>query len=460
MASTGLIGLGSETASGANKGLSQETLDKLRAADETALIDPLDRSIEANELKAESFKEISAKVSSFESTVKSLNDEMLFLQRSAYVSEEGVSLSIDKGVSPQNISIETLQLAKQDIVQSDAFSDLADSIAETDGAMTINVNGSEYSFDVTTSTTLTDLKDQINSSSIPVTAKILKTGESEYRLTLTSNETGKESAIEVSEEGLLTNFSTEENHIQTGQDSEFLYNGTPISRSTNKITDLVVGIELELTTVTENPIEITIEADKNSILLEVQNFIDAYNELSTLLADMTRYDQESGESGSFQGDNNITAITQAIKRKLLSMDSENRSLIEFGITLNSTGQLEFDTETFIEKFDENPTDIEEFFVGTEIEDRGNTSHQDGMFYQLEEIMNMYTNSDGILSYISQNIDSELDRLNKDREKNIALLDTRYATMAEQFIQADTMISNWTQQFNSVQMMIDYDTSSK
>ncbi|EJF07733.1 Flagellar capping protein FliD [Thiovulum sp. ES] len=458
MASTGLIGLGSEAVTGTSTGLSQETLDKLRAADDAVIIDPIDRNIEGAAARSEAFGLISEKVTAFSSTVESLNDEMLFLQRSAYVSEEGINLSIDKGVSPQTITVETLQLAKQDIVQSDGFSSLTETVASEDTTMSITVGGIEYSFDLTSSTTMTDLKDLINDSSAPVTAKVLKTGDSEYRLTITSNDTGDDSEIIVSEEGLSTNFSAEENHIQKGVDSEFLFNGTPITRNSNSITDLVVGIELELTQVNENPIEITIEPDTNSIMLQVQSFVDAYNELSVLIEEMTKFDQEGDETGAFQGDNNITAITQTIKRKLLSMDSENRSLIEFGISLNNVGSLEFDSETFLEKFNEDPENIENFFLGQDVEDRGITTHEDGVFYDLNQIMEMYTNSDGILNNISNNITTEQDRLNDEREKNIAMLDGRYARMAEQFIQADTLIAQWNQQFNSIQMMIDMESS--
>jgi flagellar hook-associated protein 2 len=460
MAYTDMIGLGSETTSGVNRGLSSDTISKLKEADESAIVSPIDTNIEDNTAKQEALTSIVEKMENLQTYVESLNGDTLFLERSASVSSEGIGISIDKGVTVQDLSIEVSQLAKKDVIQSDAFSSLTESISSEDSDITFTINGSDYTFDVTSSTTLSDLRDSINDdSSIPVTAKIIKTGESEYRLTLTSDETGESYKIETTEgDGLLTNLSSEDNHVQTAQDAEFTYNGTPISRSSNSVDDLVVGVTLELTQITDQPINISIDIDSTAIMTEVQNFVDAYNELVVLLAEMTKFDEESDTTGVFQGNNNITSINQTIKRKLLSIDSENRSLVEFGITLSQTGQMEFDIKTFSEKLEEAPVVIEDFFKGSEVEDRGVTTHKDGLFYQLESVMENYLSSEGFLNYYSSSLDREEERLNEEREKAVELLNNRYDRMATQFIEADALISQWTQQFNSVQMLIDYDTA--
>jgi flagellar hook-associated protein 2 len=456
---TGLIGLGSETASGANKGLSQDTLDKLREVDNNAIVTPIESNIETNSEKQTALATIIEAVKGVDTLVEGLNDEMLYLERSATISNTGINLSIDKGVSPQNISVEVTQLAKQDVIQTKPFFSLDEVISSDGGTFDLKVDGIDYSFDISPTTSFSDLKDAINDhSTIPVTAKIIKTGEDEYRLTLTSDKTGSDYKIEVSEGELGTGLGDEENNVQKAQNAEFLFNGTPISRNENVVTDLVIGVELELTEVTENPINISIDVDKQGILAEVQSFVDAYNELTVLLAEMTKFDEETNETGVFQGNSNITSINQAIKRKLLSMDSENRSPIEFGIVLNSTGQLELNVEEFSAKLEEDPSLVENFFRGEDVEDRGVTTHVDGLFHDLENIVGDYVDDMGVLNLYSQNLDVEEERLNEEKEKAIALLDGKYDRMAEQFIQADALIAEWTQKFNSVQMLIDFQTA--
>jgi flagellar hook-associated protein 2 len=456
---TGLIGLGSETASGANKGLSQDTLDKLREVDNNAIVTPIESNIETNSEKQTALATIIEAVKGVDTLVEGLNDEMLYLERSATISNTGINLSIDKGVSPQNISVEVTQLAKQDVVQTKPFFSLDEVISSDGGTFDLKVDGIDYSFDISPTTSFSDLKDAINDhSTIPITAKIIKTGEDEYRLTLTSDKTGSDYKIEVSEGELGTGLGDEENNVQKAQNAEFLFNGTPISRNENVVTDLVVGVELELTEVTENPINISIDVDKQGILAEVQSFVDAYNELTVLLAEMTKFDEETNETGVFQGNSNITSINQAIKRKLLSMDSENRSPIEFGIVLNSTGQLELNVEEFSAKLEEDPSLVENFFRGEDVEDRGVTTHVDGLFHDLENIVGDYVDDMGVLNLYSQSLDVEEERLNEEKEKAIALLDGKYDRMAEQFIQADALIAEWTQKFNSVQMLIDFQTA--
>ncbi|HIO70632.1 MAG TPA: flagellar hook protein, partial [Campylobacterales bacterium] len=291
---TQTIGLGSDNR------LSMDMIEKLRAVDEKAIIDPIDNNITETEDKKKALSEITSLMNDLESSVSSLGGDTLYLERTAYVSSEGINISIDKGVNPQSLSIDVNQLAKEEVRQSNTFASRTDTIADNDGNVTISLNGISETFSVTSSTTLEEFAQMINDSSLDATAKILNTGNNEYRLVLTSNVTGESNGFTITEDdGINLGLSDDNNIVQQAQDAIFQYNGVEVRRDSNKIDDLVYGVNLELTQVTDQPINIDIKEDSNSIASTLQNFVDNYNKLMEKLNEVTDYNEETKEAGVF-----------------------------------------------------------------------------------------------------------------------------------------------------------------
>ncbi len=453
---TQTIGLGSDNR------LSMDMIEKLRAVDEKAIIDPIDNNITETEDKKKALSEITSLMNDLESSVSSLGGDTLYLERTAYVSSEGINISIDKGVNPQSLSIDVNQLAKEEVRQSNTFASRTDTIADNDGNVTISLNGISETFSVTSSTTLEEFAQMINDSSLDATAKILNTGNNEYRLVLTSNVTGESNGFTITEDdGINLGLSDDNNIVQQAQDAIFQYNGVEVRRDSNKIDDLVYGVNLELTQVTDQPINIDIKEDSNSIASTLQNFVDNYNKLMEKLNEVTDYNEETKEAGVFQGDNNINGIKRDINRLLLQVDSQGRSMMDYGLSLDKEGTLSFDANEFNKKFSDNPSDVQSFFVGQDITDRGITTHEDGFFYKLEESLDRYVDfGSGILQTLTTDLENQEKRLNEEKEKAMALLDSRYDRMAQQFAQQDAIIGQINQQMKALQMQIDIQTAKK
>ncbi|HIC10044.1 MAG TPA: hypothetical protein EYO61_01625 [Campylobacterales bacterium] len=453
---TQTIGLGSDNR------LSMDMIEKLRAVDEKAIIDPIDNNITETEDKKKALSEITSLMNDLESSVSSLGGDTLYLERTAYVSSEGINISIDKGVNPQSLSIDVNQLAKEEVRQSNTFASRTDTIADNDGNVTISLNGISETFSVTSSTTLEEFAQMINDSSLDATAKILNTGNNEYRLVLTSNVTGESNGFTITEDdGINLGLSDDNNIVQQAQDAIFQYNGVEVRRDSNKIDDLVYGVNLELTQVTDQPINIDIKEDSNSIASTLQNFVDNYNKLMEKLNEVTDYNEETKEAGIFQGDNNINGIKRDINRLLLQVDSQGRSMMDYGLSLDKEGTLSFDANEFNKKFSDNPSDVQSFFVGQDITDRGITTHEDGFFYKLEESLDRYVDfGSGILQTLTTDLENQEKRLNEEKEKAMALLDSRYDRMAQQFAQQDAIIGQINQQMKALQMQIDIQTAKK
>ncbi|ECO1973216.1 flagellar filament capping protein FliD [Campylobacter jejuni] len=409
--------------------LTQETLDKLKEAEQKARIDPYTKKIEENTTKQKDLTELKTKLSTFQAAVSSLGDSTAFAKRKVIASitdNPPASLSVSSGVALQSMNINVTQLAQKDVYQSKGLANDSGYInASLEGSanLTFFSNGKEYSVTIDKNTTYKDLADKINTATGgEIVAKIVNTGEKDapYRLTLTSKETGEDNAISfypgakdsegkykvdenakkafeslgwklddkaLSAEGFdpakskkgVGIIDDEENplHIQKAQDAKFTMDGIKMTRSSNTITDLGVGITLTLNKTGE--INFDVQQDSESVTKAMQDMVDAYNDLVLNLNAATDYNSETGTKGSLQGVTEVNSIRSSIISKLFESQSVDGtvedangnkvsakvmlSLQDYGLSMTESGTLNFDSSAFESKMKENPDLTESFFSG-------------------------------------------------------------------------------------------------
>ncbi|HEB9325503.1 TPA: flagellar filament capping protein FliD [Campylobacter jejuni] len=409
--------------------LTQDTLDKLKEAEQKARIDPYTKKIEENTTKQKDLTELKTKLSTFQAAVSSLGDSTAFAKRKVVASitdNPPASLSVTSGVALQSMNINVTQLAQKDVYQSKGLVNDTGIINANLGKatnLTFFSNGKEYSVTVDKNTTYKDLADKINEASGgEIVAKIVNTGEKDapYRLTLTSKETGEDSAIsfypgvkdsdgkyKVDENaksvfeslgwklddkalgaedfdpakskkgvGIIDN-EDDPLHIQKAQDAKFTMDGIKMTRSSNTITDLGVGITLTLNKTGE--INFDVQQDSESVTKAMQDMVDAYNDLVLNLNAATDYNSETGTKGSLQGVTEVNSIRSSIISVLFKTQSVDGtveddngdkvntkvmlSLQDYGLSMTESGTLNFDSSTFESKMKENPNLTESFFSG-------------------------------------------------------------------------------------------------
>lgn len=409
--------------------LTQETLDKLKEAEQKARIDPYTKKIEENTTKQKDLTELKTKLSTFQTAVSSLGDSTAFAKRKVIASitdNPPASLSVTSGVALQSMNINVTQLAQKDVYQSKGLvndTGIINASLKEPTNLTFFSNGKEYSVTIDKNTTYSDLVDKINTATGgEIVAKMVNTGEKDapYRLTLTSKETGEDNAISFypgkkdadgkykvdenaksvfeslgwklddkalgaedfdpakSKKGVGI-IDSEDNplHIQKAQDAKFTMDGIKMTRSSNAITDLGVGITLTLNKTGE--INFDVQQDSESVTKAMQDMVDAYNGLVLNLNAATDYNSETGTKGSLQGVTEVNSIRSSIISVLFKTqsvdgtvedDNGNKvntkvmlSLQDYGLSMTDSGTLNFDSSTFESKMKENPDLTESFFSG-------------------------------------------------------------------------------------------------
>lgn len=195
MATISSLGLGSQV-------LTQDVIDKLKAAEESARIKPITNDITKYTNKKNDLALLITAMSSVKSPAMDLADSSTYLKRTATSSSTDISISASSGVAVQDATMNVTQLAQNHVLQSKGYSSSSATIASASGTMTLDLNGSTYNVAVTAGMTLEQLAQKINdSTSGKITASVLNTGNATnpYTLTLKSNSTGASNVIKVTE---------------------------------------------------------------------------------------------------------------------------------------------------------------------------------------------------------------------------------------------------------------------
>ncbi len=253
------------------------------------------------------------------------------------------------------------------------------------------------------------------------------------------------------------------NMLQISQNANFTFNGVDITRSTNTVDDLVVGLTLELQKVDDSGENSTIKIkrDDGGMVDSVREMVAAYNQVLNKLTEVTDYNDETGEAGAFQGESSISRIKSSLNRILLTSDftQDIKNLIEVGIELNESGLLTFNETKLQSKLSEDSEAVEKLFRGYTSTVRGSDVEFDGIFAKMNKELDGLIGDNGSVSLYEGNLKSNKKRLEEERDKAIERLDIRYEIMSTKFAAYDSMISSMNSSFSALQMQIDAMVSS-
>lgn len=392
--------------------LSWDTIDKLKEADTKAMVKPLETKIQDNLTKQKDLTAITTLLSTFKGSVSNLTGDNTYLKRDANATgSNSVSVSVSAGVAEQNMNLSVQQLASQDSFQSKTFGSRTESVFDTDVSFGISIGGKDYVINADSTTTLEQLAEKINEATEgKVQAKILNVGGDEpFRMIIQSAQTGEANkidfySIQSTTGGSATNTSNDStlkalgfyfdkatasngatdshgntimrltlkqpdklsedekknagSQISTAQDAKFKYNGIDITRSSNTIDDLILGVNLTLNKVDKDgeTTNVNITQSTEGIMEDIKAMVESYNSLMNNINEATKYDSETGLAGTFQGVREITSITTELNKIINGVSKDGKSLADFGITLTKDGLLTLDSSILNDmintKFDE------------------------------------------------------------------------------------------------------------
>ncbi len=255
------------------------------------------------------------------------------------------------------------------------------------------IDGSyELNLDVSGSDTLEDLVSMINEQSPLATASIMNDGSgvNPYRLTITANAMGLAGELIVDGSDLGIDFSTltraQDAVVTIGNDPE---SGLLVTSSSNTLANLLPGLTINLTGVSDQPVTVTVSRDTESIVAALEGLVSNFNDAIGRLDELGGYDPETEKRGLLQGEGMLLMIESRLFRLVTGTvpgaTGAIQRLSQLGIKL-SGGKLTFDEEKFREMLEADPEAVTQFFTETE----------NGVANYMKEQLEAITGTDGLI----------------------------------------------------------------
>ena len=422
----GILGLGQGQAASLNS----DMLEKLKAVDRKATVEPIEKKLEKFESEKKVISDVTTKVNELFDAVKvfSLNQSTgtnAFQQKSANVSGDGVVFDSDdlSALKTGSMRVQVQKLAQKDVWQSNPISG---SKTDTVNAGIITINGTNID---TSTMSYTKLTEEINKIS-GVQASLVDSSDGKFRLAIKSTETGTANKITIGGGFGFTN-------VLPAQDMKLTADGVNYSSSSNTIT--IDGLKITATKETGDS-TINIENDTTTLSAQMKNFADKFNELrATIENEIYSADASVDNKGALRD------MLATIKNELFGTGSGDKSIFSFGFSLDEkSGDILFNQKDFEASIKNGTADLEALFAGT--------PNKKGIATSMDEAISISGVTKNLLDYEINMLERE-ERLKKDKEAAETTLDNKYSLMAQQFASYGVMINQMESSFSGLKMII-------
>ncbi|MBL4634628.1 MAG: flagellar filament capping protein FliD [Kofleriaceae bacterium] len=338
---------------------------------------------------------------------------------------ENIKLTSTGAANPGSFAMRVTNLAQAQTSQSNVYATADPGVMGT-GTLDLTVGSDAVvTIDYDSNDSLQEIADKITNSGARATASVLFDGTN-YRIMVTSEETGLENAITFGETGDALGFTQPGAELLAAEDAQFTLNGIAITRPKNSVEDVIDGVTLDLLTESQlgDPDTIIqIAQDSTATTTKLQEFVDSYNAAIGLVTSELSFTGVDKDAGSLFGDSTIRALQRALSGVVsggYTNGSETSSLGAIGLELDNTGKLSIDSTKLSETLASDPRAIDNIFAGN----GGN----DGLAKVLQDLVETYTQSGtGLLTTKTESLNGRI----KVFDEQIERVESRAQSVADQ-----------------------------
>lgn len=348
-------------------------------------------------------------------------------------------------------TLNVTQLAKPRQLVFDQFNGAAvtDPAAALSGAPTslsLTVGGKTTAINLTPSPTdtvsLKSISDRINQSALGVSASVVQSN-GQYKLVLASNNSGADNAFSISAGGTdsgaasgstlagLTQSATAASESYNASNAQLTVNGVNVSASSNHLTDIIGGVNVDITKVGQSTI--TMSTDNSGIAASLQGFVDAFNQVKASV--------DSARGGSLKANASILSIQQKLTGILANPVagadpvSSFAYLAQVGISIQKDGTMKLDQTAFNKALSSNPTAVANLF--------GNSSST-GFGDRFNAAINDLLGPSGVVETSKSSINTRLTTENSLQSSLNSRLTARQAQYIQQYTALNSALAQMQQ----------------
>ena len=271
------------------------------------------------------------------------------------------------------------------------------------------------------------------------------------------------------------------NAVSTAQDAIISMEGIEVRRSSNQIEDLIPGVTLTAVGVSDRPVRLRIEPDREAVKDSIIGLVGNYNRLMAEINVLTRNDdriieelsyltkEEKAEyrerMGSFSGDSTLMQLRNSLMRIMsspypTSAEQDLTLLAQIGVGTDvrrsgATGGMDASRLRGYLEIDEKALDaaiatklpaIKDLFSS---DTTGDLLPDTGIAYSVDALAKPYAETGGFISLKTGNINSRIDQENRRIQTLDRQLSAKEADLKRQYGQMESAYSRMEQMSTSL-----------
>ena len=194
--------------------------------------------------------------------------------------------------------------------------------------------------------------------------------------------------------------------------------------------------------------EVVVEQDRASLRKNVESFVTAYNELVTLVGDLTKYDANTKTAAVLNGEGTLRRL-MAQMRTLVSgsktgATGELARLAQVGVEFDTGGKLKFKGETFDGIVGADLDKVRRLFATT-----STVEAEQGFALRLRNLVSGALEPKGLLGARQDSLRASITTLDKQQERETTRLAATQKRLTAQYAALDALMSERQVQLNSL-----------
>jgi flagellar hook-associated protein 2 len=378
------------------------------------------------------------KITALQTAAKALSDN-------GTVGLKATSVNTDFSVAPSSkaqagtytVSVQGLASAAQK--RSAGFA--SDTAGVTGGNLSFTVQGIAYDpITIKDGESLSDVASDIRALGAPISAVVLNDGTRSY-LSITNITTGfsgtdATSALQINEsyngsQGQQLGLAA--THDATN--AAFTIDGLAFTRPTNTISDALPGTTLTLKAQSNTQEKLTIDTDSAKTALNLQSFVNAYNDIiTTVTTQLSAGGGNTNRNSTLAGDSTLRSLVSGIQGLVTRIvgNGSVRTLADVGVKTNfQDGTLTLDSGKLGAALQANPGAINGMF----------SSPTTGIGASAKTLSDLYTNVvDGLFISRTKNLNTRIKQMDSDADRMQLRLDAFKANLTAQFTAMEKVVS--------------------
>ncbi len=428
------------TAAGVGSGIDIESIvSQLMSLERQPLI-ALQRRESDTRAQISAFGSLKSAISDFQTAMKDLSTLDAFRVFQSESSDEDVMTASAGSEAASGIyNLDVTRLAQNHKMGSDQFAKTATFGGGGGDALTLTVGTNSATIDLSTASTLEQVRDAVNSATDNpgVTATILNVSDTDQRLILTADESGYEDRVQLSFAGGINaatfNFTTTNQDSLgatlvdlTELDASYSIDGFALTSASNNISTVIDGLSIELKG--EGSATLNVTRDNASIEESAKAFVDAYNNvLSTI---------DALKANDLSGDSTLRSVVSTMRNVLntqpAGLTGAYTALSELGIkTDRDTGQLTINSSEFGTALDTDFASVAQVFANDD----------QGYAFRFDALAGSLLDNDGLIDSRVDGLNTRVRRMEDEQADWERRLDLREIALRREYTRLDQLVGS-------------------